>query len=248
MMMMMRSSKLISLQLVLSLSCLSVVYSDSSYHGFRKVHNDKKTNNLKTIHFVRHAEGHHNVAGKQNPLFGYLREDLEDATLTPHGIEQCHQLHDESKSMIEGAQLLLVSPLNRTLQTATYSFPQLQDKIPWIALESIREQTGLHPCDRRKPVSEHSKTYTHIDFSTMIDNEDKLYSQYSLREPRSDVTTRAREFMSWLEHRPETEIIVVSHCGYLRNLFENVIKSTDSNDRTDFKNAELRTFVIDFSK
>ena len=31
----------------------------------------------KKIHFVRHAQGYHNVAGETDPIFGYLREDLE---------------------------------------------------------------------------------------------------------------------------------------------------------------------------
>jgi hypothetical protein len=41
----------------------------------------------KVIHFVRHAQGEHNVAGEKDPA-GYLDEAYEDAILTPHGIAQ----------------------------------------------------------------------------------------------------------------------------------------------------------------
>lgn len=46
--------------------------------------------------------------------------------------------------------VVLVSPLLRTLQTATRIFGT---KVPMVAVEAVREAYGLHPCDRRSPVS-----------------------------------------------------------------------------------------------
>ncbi len=42
---------------------------------------------LQVVHFVRHGEGFHNVAGKKD-YSQYKRWDLEDAHLTEHGWEQ----------------------------------------------------------------------------------------------------------------------------------------------------------------
>jgi broad specificity phosphatase PhoE len=202
---------------------------------------------VKTIHFVRHAEGHHNVAGRNDPFTGYLREDLEDATLTDDGIEQCKKLHLATQNKVENAQLLVVSPLNRTMQTASYSFPHMKGKIPWIAIENLREQTGLHPCDRRKSISEHKTKYAHVDFSNIAHDKDPLYYNYRLREPNADVVVRAKHFMDWLMARPETEIIVVTHHGYLLNVFRDVIHTTDPDvDGDDFRNCELRTFIVKY--
>jgi len=42
--------------------------------------------------------------------------------------------------------LLVVSPMNRTLETAALCFPSLVHKIPWVALEALREQVGYNTC------------------------------------------------------------------------------------------------------
>lgn len=201
----------------------------------------------KTIHFIRHAEGHHNVAGRKDPMFGYLREDLEDPSLTDNGVQQCKDLAAKSANVLSGAQLVVVSPMNRTMETATYCLPQLVGTIPWIAVENVREQTGLHPCDRRKTIGVHKDNFLHIDFTGIKSDKDPLYFKYRFREPNVDIALRARHFMRWLKERPESEIVVVSHHHYLQVLFHDVIKTAEPDkDDVDFKNCELRTFVVKF--
>lgn len=108
--------------------------------------------NRKRLHFVRHAEGYHNLYGEANHD-EYLREDLEDAILTPKGRSQCAALAEEvqASGAVANAQLLVVSPMNRTLDTALYSFPFLKGKVPWIAVEALREQVNKehkhNPCE-----------------------------------------------------------------------------------------------------
>ena len=100
----------------------------------------------KKIHFVRHAQGYHNVAGETDPIFGYLREDLEDALLTDLGKKQCEDLSNSiNDDVFKKIQVILVSPMRRTIQTALYSFPKQvkNPKIIFLANENIREQTGL---------------------------------------------------------------------------------------------------------
>lgn len=140
--------------------------------------------------------------------------------------------------------------MRRTLQTASLSFPHLINKIPWIGFENIREQTGAHPCDRRRPISEHMINFPHVDFSLIADDEDQLYSRYPKeREPLTGVLDRARDFLSFLIQRPEKEIIVVSHSAYLRHLLQHLmeIKGESESEYQNFKNCEMRTFVIDLS-
>ena len=86
------------------------------------------------------VQGEHNVAGEADPINGYLREDLVDASITQYGIDQCISLRKSiDSSRVLKSQLLLVSPMKRTLQTAFTCFEGLIS-CPWIALESIREQ------------------------------------------------------------------------------------------------------------
>jgi broad specificity phosphatase PhoE len=221
-------------------------YSHADARRYPALRCDSKTN-TKIVHFVRHAEGYHNVAGRVDPLFGYLREDLEDAVLTEVGIAQCKALYADSENRMQNAQLLVVSPMNRTMQTATIGFAHLKGKIPWIAIEDLRERTGLHPCDRRRSISDHRASFGHVDFSFVADDADPLFWKYKLREPNAHVIQRARRFVEWLKERPEKEVIVVSHHGYLLDLMGEVLQTTHpDSDAIDFKNCEMRTFIVRF--
>lgn len=201
----------------------------------------------KRIHFIRHAEGDHNVAGENNPL-GYLRQDLVDAHLSKFGVQQCNDFAtDPTKAnIIKSAELLVVSPMNRTLQTASYCFPSLINRIPWVAVESLRETTGLHPCDKRLTITEHKESYKHVNFDEVADDADPLYHLYTTREPRADVSRRCRDFLKWLQGRPEKDIIIVTHSAYLRQMLGDVLHVANSPDHNiRYKNCECRTYVVD---
>ena len=201
--------------------------------------NVKTPINAKRIHFVRHAQGFHNVAGETDPIFGiiypychynniiipiitipitiipititpiiltttslsgYLREDLEDAMLTSLGEQQCNDLAKSLDSkFFQNIKLILVSPMRRTIQTAIYSFPnQVKDKkVIFLANELIREQTGLHPCDRRRTISNQSLDFPRIDFSKIESDKDPIYKLYILREPEVLNLTHLLQYYSY---------------------------------------------------
>lgn len=200
--------------------------------------------NYKICHFVRHAQGTHNVAGELNPL-GYLLEEHEDAVLTELGVSQCIVLNESIKTKLKNAQVLLVSPMRRTIETAYHSFPHLIGKIDWIAHEDLREQSGFHPCDRRRTISEYKKTYPFVDYSLIASDTDPLYPIYNtVREPEVEVMKRIDKFMVWLSTREEKELIIVTHSAYLRTLLGSLDDSVTSVDEVHFKNGELRTYLI----
>lgn len=82
------------------------------------------------MHFIRHAEGHHNeatrIAGSNDCLIN--NKELWDAKLTPNGIKQCEKLRYElSHRPSQGRSfthfdLIVVSSLTRTLETAMHIF------------------------------------------------------------------------------------------------------------------------------
>jgi hypothetical protein len=77
----------------------------------------------KVLHFIRHGEGFHNVAGHANPE-EYLSYEHADAHLTERGWQQAAllQQHIQGLGSAWRPQLIVVSPLTRTLETAAGVF------------------------------------------------------------------------------------------------------------------------------
>ncbi|GAB2303499.1 hypothetical protein Dimus_037488, partial [Dionaea muscipula] len=148
----------------------------------------------KTLHVVRHAQGYHNVAGEKDPE-AFLSYDLLDASLTPLGWEQVDNLHKRVRAtgLFKKIELVITSPLTRTMQTAAGVFggdsyndgnginvhqlmvqnagnsgrPAISSLNcpPFLAVELCRERLGVHPCDKRRTVSEYNLLFPAIDFS-----------------------------------------------------------------------------------
>ena len=93
------------------------------------------SNAQKKIHFIRHAEGYHNVETASTGSIACLRRGdcpakehpLWDARLTPKGIRQAEELREYLANRPSGGRsftafdLVVVSPLTRTLETAVVS-------------------------------------------------------------------------------------------------------------------------------
>lgn len=90
----------------------------------------------KKIHFIRHAEGYHNVATHHSGSNECLKRggqpaaehQLWDARLTPAGIQQAQELREYLATRPSGGRsftafdLIVVSPVTRTLETAQAIF------------------------------------------------------------------------------------------------------------------------------
>lgn len=202
--------------------------------------------NVKLVHFVRHAEGHHNVAGEVDHE-AYKSEEFEDALLSDLGHRQCSDLAKLQQSFCESegrVELVVTSVLRRCLATATESFPALIGKVPWVASELCREQTGQHPCDRRVRLSESKGDYQHVDFSEIVNENDPLYWQWNNgeREPTEACEKRCEEFIDWLFSREETEILVCTHSAILSHMIPLLTKAASG--KSYYANAELRSYLI----
>lgn len=221
----------------------------------------------KVVTLIRHAQGYHNVAGERDRE-AYKSERYRDAHLTPRGWRQARRAGEHWRSVYESGklprpELVVVSPLMRTLETASAIFgfegegeeedggkdsknnsndnkgkktktllmrprpaiagrvaatpfaaPLFAD-IPFVAHELVREETGVHPCDGRRPRSQSAQAFPGVDFSLVEHDEDTLHSEET-REPRESVMARAETFARWLlSERPERHVAVVSHAGFL---------------------------------
>ncbi|XP_024532652.1 phosphoglycerate mutase-like protein [Selaginella moellendorffii] len=228
----------------------------------------------KIIHLVRHAQGYHNVAGEVD-IASYNDYALLDASLTPNGWNQVARLrkHVVDTGLGNGIELVVVSPLTRTLQTAVGVFgggefvdgeiapPLMVNGVgksphpavssarcpPFLALELCREHTGVHPCDKRNPISRYKLEFPGVDFSEIETDEDEWWNA-DIREPDEDLCQRGLEFLKWLLRRDEKEIAVVSHSGFLTHmvtLFGDDCGDTVQQEiRSRFANCALRTVIL----
>ncbi|CAA0843323.1 Phosphoglycerate mutase-like protein 2 [Striga hermonthica] len=228
----------------------------------------------KTIHLVRHAQGFHNVAGEKDHS-AYLSPELFDAHLTPLGWQQVDNLrkHVHSSGLSERIELVVVSPLLRTIQTAVGVFggeayadgidaPPLMtenagdsnhpaisslNSPPFVAVELCREHLGVHWCDKRRSISEYKPLFPAVDFSLAKTDADTLW-QLDVREADKDLAQRGLRFLNWLWTREETEIAVVTHSGFLIHTLaafgDDCHPSIKNEICRPFNNCELRSVVI----
>ncbi|XP_077216326.1 phosphoglycerate mutase family protein [Tasmannia lanceolata] len=228
----------------------------------------------KTLHLVRHAQGIHNVEGEKNHK-AYLSPELFDAQLTPLGWEQVDNLrkHVHACGLAKNIDLVITSPLTRTMQTAVGVFggegytdgvtvPPLMvanagnsnrsaisslNCPPFIAVETCREHLGVHPCDKRRSTSEYYHLFPAIDFSLIESDEDILWKAET-REANEEVAARGLKFINWLWTRKEKEIAVVTHSGFLFHTlkaFGNDCHPLVKEEISKhFANCELRSMII----
>lgn len=257
-----------SFLLLCSSSSLLSEMESSASEGVYPLHRSK------TIHLVRHAQGIHNVAGEKDHS-AYLSEELFDAHLTTLGWQQVDNLrkHVHASGLSKSVELVVVSPLLRTMQTAVGAFggegsvdgndvpPLMAENTgnsnrpaisslncpPFIAVELCREHLGVHPCDRRRSISEYKPMFPAIDFS-LIENDGDVLWTADTREKNEDVAARGVKFMKWLLTREEKEIAVVTHSGFLFHTLgaygDDCHPTLKKEMAKHFNNCELRSVVI----
>jgi broad specificity phosphatase PhoE len=261
----------------------------------------------KVVHFVRHAQGTHNVNRE------YSAVENTDARLTDHGKGQCRSLAEsirqaaqESPSpttttaananlsnLHESAQLVVTSPLTRCIQTSLISFPMLSERnVPFLAHNGVRETVNW-ACDRRRNIKDIAKDFENdgVDFTHVPTDHDDVWEAYEKRLGTPEkwdtiresgelhvAAERGRQFMEWLQIRPERNVVVCSHCAFLRCFWNFGVNGEDvpfqppqllddreevtnvpvvrycgddsfaESIRLSFENCELRSLVVAFPK
>jgi broad specificity phosphatase PhoE len=175
----------------------------------------------------------------------YKKTSLTDARLDETGRLQASTLGDRIREARMIVDVILVSPLTRTLETGTLMFPPATHAVPFVAAELCREAHGGHPCDQRRPVSVVAKEFPHVDFTGVGTDEDTWHNP-DRRETVREVAIRCDKFLNVLRARPERNIVVVSHGVFLETLLNRCTLSCsdDSIKGRRFENAEMRSVVI----
>jgi broad specificity phosphatase PhoE len=190
----------------------------------------------------QHGQAEHNVDERY-----YLR----DPYLTPLGEQQCMSLPQRFPPS-PPVDLLVTSPLKRTIQTTILGFPgPIEAGVPVTALAELQESSEM-PCDTGtdvdilkadpmlKTTSEGAKV--NIDFSHLPPD---WNSKKGFWSPEPDaLKERAKAVRKWLADRNEDHVVCVLHGGFLHYLTEDW---TGHNDLpgTGWQNTEFRSYVFD---
>ncbi|KAI1192372.1 histidine phosphatase superfamily [Nemania serpens] len=200
-------------------------------------------------HSVRHAQGLHNLS--------HANHHLPDPGLTPLGEDQARSLACSflGADKIGTIELVLASPLRRTIQTALAllasppcmpaavdgSGGSIQRVVAW---PEVQEASHL-PCDTGSPLDEIRAQFAHapVDFA-MVESGWHVKQQGKWTPTVEMLLERGKRARRWLRRRPEKNILVVSHGCFLHFLTDDWVDAVNSH-ATSWDNAEVRTFVFE---
>ncbi|KAI9732056.1 MAG: hypothetical protein M1818_007651 [Claussenomyces sp. TS43310] len=146
-----------------------------------------------TVILIRHAEAEHSLGPQCQELNAYLKNHVP---------------------LAERVELIVSSPMRRTLQTATQSLDWLIARGVPVVLRAEWQENSDKPCDTGTSIADMRQEWPQFSW----DSVDPDYpSKSGLYEFSKDgLLQRGIEARRWLKSRPEKVIAVVSHSGFLR--------------------------------
>jgi broad specificity phosphatase PhoE len=210
-----------------------------------------------TLHFVRHAQGYHNL--------GAQFHSLRDPALTPLGEKQCATLRSKLLDTYgvdpNKVTLVTASPLTRTIHTAALTFAEtlrLKGKKMEIMALPTAQETSDYPCDTGSepevlkvacakagwPV-DLSRVYADPDWidktpsSPYAPTNTKLKAR--ARETRRILLREAKKLQA--QTTRDVEVALVTHGGLLHYLTEDW-EDANFGFGTGWKNTELRSYIF----
>ena len=168
----------------------------------------------KLLYLIRHGLAIHNENFLKYGERTFFDPKYVDTHLIPEGINQSKKL-SSSWGEINNIDLVLVSPLYRTLETATNIF---KDKdVPIISLEELREHPiGKHTCNKRSSKELLIQDFPNINLDN-IEGEDHLWTS-DKGEDISSLKRRISNIKSFIEKRNEKTICIISHAKLLEKM------------------------------
>jgi len=242
------------------------------------LHRDRQVQ-TKLVFLVRHAQAEHNVAEEwaedtvrahggspeeQEAARRAVLDDpaLRDPGLTERGEQQASVASSSLADMVESMgynapDVVLVSPLRRTLQTARLLFPE-HPRLE--ALELLREKRTGKPCDERTNASCVAKEFPQVCFDAISQQDASSDRGYVFHpddvEDNHTLRRRSHLLLELLGRRPERVLALITHKGLLRELNRVALSRPDdscegedsTHDTRDptFGNAEMRVIEIEY--
>ena len=165
---------------------------------------------MKELWLIRHGQAPHNILFAQNR--NLEAQNLRDPPLTKKGVQQATDLRFRLSSVIRDIELIIISPLRRTLMTSDIIFSKV--KLPAL-VNTLPRERGDYSCDYGSPSSIIQQEFPHHDFSDLKE------IWWTEKESCNHVIERVERFKEFLNQQPETRIAVVSHGFFLKTFLNN---------------------------
>lgn len=175
---------------------------------------NKMANKMKLVNLycIRHGESIHNILYNKYGMKVFTDKRYYDTDLTHKGFNQAINLGKNwlKKNDIE---LVIVSPLTRTLKTAMNIFGDTN--IPMIALDCVREYPNtLHTCNKRSNISFLQNVFNRIDFSQINVDFDPTWNEEN-NETIESLLNRINELHDFIEKQNYTNIALIGHNSFI---------------------------------
>ncbi|MCJ1389736.1 hypothetical protein MMC18_002593 [Xylographa bjoerkii] len=142
---------------------------------------------------------------------------IPDPPLSELGVSQCAALQNHLQQNLELAQrieLIVVSPMRRTLQTAQIALRWLITRGVPVLPSADWQENSDSPCDTGSTIDVLAKEYPTIDFKTLAPEYPAKNGRWEFSQEA--VLQRGADCRRWLLSRPEKVIAIVSHSAFLR--------------------------------
>ena len=186
---------------------------------------------MKNLYWIRHGYAEHNDVFKQIGEKAYF--SIRDSNLLFKGIQEATEL---SKNIPNNIELVLISPLSRTLETAHLIFnTQIQEKdqkINFIVLDELLEYPqGLHICNKRQ-----TKTYLNAKYPKFDINIPEEITWNNTFETYEELDKRIAKLYEFVRNCSEIYIAIVTHNSYIRR----ALSITDEIEHCQIITEELK--------
>ena len=164
------------------------------------------------IYLTRHAEAEHNATGDSS---------IADALLTPLGEKQAQRLGLVTPELQSTVELIISSPLRRTLQTTEAGYKgaieRLNGHANVLCLPQLQECNDV-PCDTgsHRSVLEAQEAFAKFNLEHLTPDWTRKQGFYAADS--AALEKRAQWVRQFLRERPEQHIAVVAHGDFLRRL------------------------------
>ena len=194
---------------------------------------------MKVLQLIRHGYSLHNELFNKIGVQAFRIPLSYDAPLTNHGHVESIELgyNWDKKHDIE---LVLVSPLTRTLETCMNIFGDTD--IPIECHEFLREYPiGEDTCNKRSSLTEIKGKYPKIDFNLSMD--DDLLWKENYRETIPELEIRIQIMINYIRSRKEINIAIVGHSSFLGQFKDNHIGYKE-NGEPELKHCHPYEFIL----
>lgn len=178
---------------------------------------------VKTLYCIRHGTSEHNVRYKQVGHVAF--NEKMDTKLVDSGIAESINLGItwDKRDYID---LVIVSPLSRTLETCSNIFKNTNTNI--VVLDDLIEYPQhAEICNKRENKSVIEELYPRFDFSQLSETREWDSSK---SETYGELKQRSNNIKQWILNRPEKNICIVAHCSFLLAFMNDNIMEEEIED------------------